>query len=103
NVNVHVDNTIDWGSNPDTAAPELTPDEPKSFIEPLWNMWPAVRDFKLQSRRVSCPVFPLTLWGNNYQIDAQCKLLEEPVVKKTVSVLFPLIYAVMVIGIILSA
>ncbi|EHD0027868.1 hypothetical protein JYY64_004649, partial [Salmonella enterica subsp. houtenae serovar 50:g,z51:-] len=103
NVNVHVDNTIDWGSNPDTAAPELTPDEPKSFIEPLWNMWPAVRDFSVASRVASCPVASFELWGQKFVMDAQCKLLDKPDVRKTISAFMLLIYALIALRVILEA
>ncbi|EBR2769147.1 hypothetical protein B5V48_25675 [Salmonella enterica] len=102
-VNVHVDNTIDWGTHPDTAAPELTPDTPESFITPLWNIWPAARDFELHTRAVSCPVFDIPAFGKTYKLDSHCQILERNDVRSLVSVIFPLIYAVVVIGIILSA
>ncbi|HBA9513474.1 TPA: hypothetical protein J1404_004879, partial [Escherichia coli] len=103
NVNVHVDNTIDWGENPGTKAPELTPDTPESFITPLWDIWPAARDFKLHTRNVPCPVFDIPAFGRMYKLDSHCQIMERNDIRSLISVIFPLIYAVVVIGIILSA
>ncbi|EBR4270927.1 hypothetical protein HG772_000228 [Salmonella enterica] len=102
-VNVHVDNTIDWGTHPDTAAPELTPDTPESFITPLWDMWPAARDFKISPRLSRCPTASFDLWGKTFIIDAQCQLIDKPDVKKIISAFMLAFYALIALRIILEA
>ncbi|MGU6963936.1 hypothetical protein ACV2FQ_01320 [Salmonella enterica subsp. enterica serovar Poona] len=103
NVNVHVDNTIDWGTHPDTAAPDLTPDEPKSFITPLWNIWPAARDFKVYSKGAVCPSAKIHLFEHDFELNYSCQILEHPGVIDTIHIFMMVIYSMLAVMIILGA
>ncbi|EDU9608731.1 hypothetical protein YT03_004935, partial [Salmonella enterica subsp. enterica] len=103
NVNVHVDNTIDWGTHPDTAAPDLTPDEPKSFITPLWDMWPAARDFKVYSKGAVCPSAKIHLFEHDFELNYSCQILEHPGVIDTIHIFMMVIYSMLAVMIILGA
>ncbi|ECF6666784.1 hypothetical protein HYB28_004614 [Salmonella enterica] len=102
-VNVHVDNTIDWGTHPDTAAPELTPDTPESFITPLWDMWPAARDFKVYSKTAACPSAKIHLFEHDFELNYSCQILEHPGVIDTIHIFMMVIYSLLAVMIILGA
>lgn len=75
---IHVDVHVDFGPDPHIPSPDL-PDIPtgKQIVEPLWNMFPALHDFKLTTRDVVCPTPEFHLFDRDMKMDAQCVIAEK--------------------------
>ncbi|MDJ3785125.1 hypothetical protein LEI94_11290 [Salmonella enterica] len=66
----------DAGSGDDSGPGLSTPslDVPDLTLAPLWNIWPAARDFKLTLPAAQCPVFNIEVFGTNHKIDTFCTI-----------------------------
>ncbi|HDK0046716.1 TPA: hypothetical protein ACUKX0_003085 [Escherichia coli] len=99
---VHVDVHVDFGPDPHIPSPAL-PDTPtgKQILQPLWDMFPAARDFKLVTRQVSCPVAEFDAFNRHYVMDAHCEIAER--CRNALGAIFSLIWAIIAFRLILSA
>ncbi|ECW6486845.1 hypothetical protein TP51_003034 [Salmonella enterica subsp. enterica] len=55
-------------------------DAPELSLNPLWNIWPSARDFKLTLPEAQCPVFNIVVFDKTYKIDQFCTLLTPDII-----------------------
>ncbi|AXC65013.1 hypothetical protein DOE63_04865 [Salmonella enterica subsp. diarizonae serovar 59:z10:-] len=55
-------------------------DVPDLTLAPLWNIWPAARDFKLTLPAAQCPVFNIEVFGTNHKIDTFCTIFTPDII-----------------------
>ncbi|EJU5884262.1 hypothetical protein N4U56_001596 [Salmonella enterica] len=72
----------DSGSGDDSSSGLSTPslDVPDLTLAPLWNIWPAARDFKLTLPAAQCPVFNIEVFGTNHKIDTFCTIFTPDII-----------------------
>ncbi|EKI0833918.1 hypothetical protein ABG138_004903, partial [Salmonella bongori] len=68
---------VDLGPNPGTESPELVQGEISDALNPLFNVMPFLKNFRLDSHSVACPVWNYQVFGQIIPMTSFCTLAED--------------------------
>ncbi|EHX6292058.1 hypothetical protein K1940_004044 [Salmonella enterica subsp. enterica serovar Larochelle] len=68
---------VDLGPNPGIEAPELVQGELSDALNPLFNVMPFLKNFRLDPHAASCPVWTYQVFGQAIPMTSFCTLAED--------------------------
>ncbi|EGE4660057.1 hypothetical protein SBON0708_003195 [Salmonella bongori serovar 48:i:- str. 94-0708] len=68
---------VDLGPNPGTEAPELVQGVISDSLNPLFNVMPFLKNFRLDVRQVSCPIWTFNVFGQSIPMTSFCDIAEQ--------------------------
>ncbi len=68
--------TVDLGPNPGVGEPALDVPTAESILDPIFNLFPTLRNWVVPAHSSECPKGSYTVFGKLIQFDAQCTVLE---------------------------
>ncbi|HGB6221287.1 TPA: hypothetical protein ACIVXG_004602, partial [Salmonella enterica subsp. enterica serovar Potsdam] len=68
---------VDLGPNPGTESPELVQGEISDALNSLFNVMPFLKNFRLDSHSVACPVWNYQVFGQIIPMTSFCTLAED--------------------------
>lgn len=77
NIDVDVNVNLDLGQYPEAAEPTLEPVEASAILQPIFDLFPALKDYHVPSHESECYRPTFELWGKEYVIESHCDLLEQ--------------------------
>jgi hypothetical protein len=102
NVNVINKVTVDFGTDPNVAAPSLeTTPTAQMILTPLLNLFPTLKNFVVPSHSSECPKPTMHLFGKELVLDGHCTLLES--VRPTLYQVMAAVWVIVALFIVLAA
>ncbi|EAM7578635.1 hypothetical protein H9043_001086 [Salmonella enterica] len=68
---------VDLGHNPGIESPELVQGELSDALNPLFNIMPFLKNFRLDAHAASCPVWTYQVFGQEIPMTSFCTLVED--------------------------
>ncbi|EAB1948678.1 hypothetical protein C4B91_19760 [Salmonella enterica subsp. enterica serovar Waycross] len=68
---------VDLGPNPGIESPELVQGELSDALNPLFNIMPFLKNFRLDAHAASCPVWTYQVFGQAIPMTSFCTLVED--------------------------
>lgn len=68
---------VDFGPNPGIKEPELVGGELSDSFNPLFNVMPFFKNFRLDNHAATCPVWSYQVFGQVIQMTSFCTLIEQ--------------------------
>lgn len=100
--NINVDVKLDLGDYPDIKQPTLEePPTAASILDPIFNLFPNLKDYRVPERDLSCPPISIEAFGETYSTDLHCTLIEDN--RTTISASMLLFFTIMSLIIVLGA
>lgn len=100
--NINVDVKLDLGDYPDIKQPALEePPAAASILDPIFNLFPNLKDYRVPERDLSCPPISIEAFGETYSTDLHCALIEDN--RTTISASMLLFFTIMSLIIVLGA
>lgn len=100
--NINIDVKLDLGDYPDIKQPTLEePPTAASILDPIFNLFPNLKDYRVPERDLSCPPISIEAFGETYSTDLHCTLIEDN--RTTISASMLLFFTIMSLIIVLGA
>ena len=100
--NINIDVKLDLGDYPDIKQPTLEePPTAASILDPIFNLFPNLKDYRVPERDLSCPPISIEAFGETYSTDLHCTLIEDN--RTTISASMLLFFTIVSLIIVLGA